>query len=170
MAEISDAGRRAIDAGMDPTEWDLRVQLACAFRTNAYLGWEDSINTHTSMRVHGPEHANTLNSIDNLAVLYQSQERYAEAEPLWLETLETRKRLLGDDHPATLGSMYNLACLAALRGNHEQAFDWLRRAIDTGFTDADWMKKDSDLESLHGPEFDSLVERARQSAAAQRAE
>ena len=53
MNEISENGRRAIQEGMDPVEWDLRVQLACAFRINAYLGWEDSINTHTSMRVPG---------------------------------------------------------------------------------------------------------------------
>ena len=46
---------------MDGAEWDLRVQLACAFRINAYLGWEDAINTHTSMRVPGPKHHFLLN-------------------------------------------------------------------------------------------------------------
>ncbi|MDP6704899.1 MAG: class II aldolase/adducin family protein [Alphaproteobacteria bacterium] len=61
MSEISETGKRAMDAGMDPVEWDLRVQLACAFRINAHLGWEDSINTHTSMRVPGPEHHFLIN-------------------------------------------------------------------------------------------------------------
>ncbi len=61
MAEISENGRRAIAAGLDPLEWDLRVQLACAFRINAHLGWEDSINTHTSMRMPGPEHHFLIN-------------------------------------------------------------------------------------------------------------
>jgi ribulose-5-phosphate 4-epimerase/fuculose-1-phosphate aldolase len=61
MMEISDTGRRAIDGGMDPIEWDLRVQLACAFRINAHLGWEDAINTHTSLRIPGPEHHFLLN-------------------------------------------------------------------------------------------------------------
>jgi len=32
------------------------------------------------------------------------------------------------------------------------------------------MAQDSDLESLHGPEFDALVERARKNAAKQRAD
>ena len=59
--ELSDGGKRAIDGGMDPVEWDLRVELACAFRINAHLGWEDAINTHTSMRVPGPEHHFLLN-------------------------------------------------------------------------------------------------------------
>ncbi len=61
MVDISENGKRAIDAGMDPVEWDLRVQLACALRINAHLGWEDSINTHTSMRVAGPEHHFLIN-------------------------------------------------------------------------------------------------------------
>ncbi|MFP6748608.1 MAG: class II aldolase/adducin family protein [Alphaproteobacteria bacterium] len=61
MNQISETGRRAIHGGMDPVEWDLRVQLACAFRINAHLGWEDAINTHTSMRIPGPEHHFLLN-------------------------------------------------------------------------------------------------------------
>ena len=59
--EISENGKRAIDAGMDPSEWEQRAQLACAFRINAHLGWEDAINTHTSMRLPGPEHHFLLN-------------------------------------------------------------------------------------------------------------
>ena len=61
MVNISEAGRRALDAGMEPVEWDLRVQLAGAFRINAHLGWEDSFNTHTSMRMSGPEHHFLIN-------------------------------------------------------------------------------------------------------------
>lgn len=61
MAALNEAGRNAIDAGMDPVEWDLRVQLACAFRINAHLGWEDSFNTHTSMRVPGSDHHFLIN-------------------------------------------------------------------------------------------------------------
>ena len=59
--KLSDSGKRAIDDGMDEAEWGLRVQLACAFRINAYLGWEDAINTHTSMRLPGPKHHFLLN-------------------------------------------------------------------------------------------------------------
>ena len=61
MTAVSEAGRRAIEAGMDPAEWELRVQLAAAFRINAHLGWEDSINTHTSARLPGPEHHFLIN-------------------------------------------------------------------------------------------------------------
>jgi hypothetical protein len=36
----------------------------------------------------GNDHPDTLRFMNNLAVLYQSQGRYDEAEPLHLETLE----------------------------------------------------------------------------------
>ena len=42
-------------------EWALRVDLACLFRINAHLGWEDSINTHSTMRVPGSEHHFLIN-------------------------------------------------------------------------------------------------------------
>jgi tetratricopeptide (TPR) repeat protein len=120
----------------------------------------------TRKRVLGDDHPDTLWSMNNLGILYQNQGRYDEAEPLFLETLETRKRVLGDGHPDTLDSLYNLSCFAALRGNPAKAMDWLRQATDAGFSDADWLVEDSDLASLHGPEFDALVERVRQNAAA----
>ena len=46
---------------ISPKEWDLRVDLACLFRINAHLGWEDSINTHSTVRVSGPEHHFLIN-------------------------------------------------------------------------------------------------------------
>lgn len=58
---FGDAGRRAVDAGMDPGEWRLRVALACLFRINAHLGWEDSINTHSTVRLPGEEERFLIN-------------------------------------------------------------------------------------------------------------
>ncbi len=119
-------------------------------------------------RVLGEDHPHRLTSINNLAILYGIQGRYDKAELLFLETLETQKRVLRDDHPDTLRSMYNLACLDAVQGNRAKAMDWLRQAVEAGWAKADAMVKDSTLGSLHGPEFDALVERARENAAAQR--
>jgi tetratricopeptide (TPR) repeat protein len=69
----------------------------------------------------GADHPDTLWSTNNLAVLYDRQSRYAEAEPLHLETLETRKRVLGADDPDTLQSMYNLAALYQDQGRYAEA-------------------------------------------------
>jgi hypothetical protein len=77
--------------------------------------------------------------------------------------------VLGDDHPRTANTLYDLTCLEALRGDRAKALDWLGQSVEAGYANADHMGKDSDLESLHGPEFDALVERARRNAEAQRA-
>ena len=58
----------------------------------------------------GVSHANTLSSMNNLAVLYESQGKYDQAEPLLVECLELRKAI-GVSHPDTLVSMNNLAGL-----------------------------------------------------------
>ena len=42
-------------------EWQVRVDLAAAYRLVAYFGWDDLIFTHLSARVPGPEHHFLLN-------------------------------------------------------------------------------------------------------------
>ncbi len=43
------------------SEWDVRVQLAAAYRLVAHFGWDDLVFTHLSARVPGPEHHFLLN-------------------------------------------------------------------------------------------------------------
>ncbi len=45
----------------------------------------------------------------NLASTYKNQGRWAEAETLEVQVMETIKTKLGADHPSTLTSMANLA-------------------------------------------------------------
>jgi serine/threonine protein kinase len=59
--------------------------------------------------IRGPDHPETLTSLDNLAVAYFSAGRVAEALPLSEEALKLRRIQLGPDHPDTLESMNNLA-------------------------------------------------------------
>lgn len=42
-------------------EWEIRVDLAAAYRLVAHYGWDDLIFTHLSARVPGPEHHFLLN-------------------------------------------------------------------------------------------------------------
>lgn len=46
---------------INPQEWDLRVQLAAAYRIIDHLGWSELIWTHTTVRVPGPEHHFLIN-------------------------------------------------------------------------------------------------------------
>jgi F0F1-type ATP synthase beta subunit len=49
--------------------------------------------------------------MNNLAYLYESQGKYEAADPLYEETLQLRKKVLGEEHPHTLASINNLAAL-----------------------------------------------------------
>ena len=43
-------------------------------------------------------------------------------------------------------------------GDEMKALDWLRRSVESGFSDADSLKEDAHLASLHDdPDFDALV-------------
>jgi ribulose-5-phosphate 4-epimerase/fuculose-1-phosphate aldolase len=42
-------------------EWDLRVDLAAAYRLVALYGWDDLVFTHISVRVPGPDHHFLIN-------------------------------------------------------------------------------------------------------------
>ena len=63
-----------------------------------------------------PEIASALN---NLAALYQRQERYAEAEPLFKRALAIRERSLGPGHPDIAQSLNNLATHYEKQGRHD---------------------------------------------------
>ncbi len=46
---------------VSPEEWQLRVDLAAAYRLVALYGWSDLVFTHISARIPGPEHAFLIN-------------------------------------------------------------------------------------------------------------
>ncbi len=72
----------------------------------------------------GDDHPDTLESKNDLAVLYKEQARYKEAEKLLLGAVEGRRLKLGDTHPHTLQSGHNLIELYEALGKLEQAEEW----------------------------------------------
>ncbi|MFN5592168.1 MAG: tetratricopeptide repeat protein, partial [Aphanizomenon sp.] len=60
-------------------------------------------------------------SLNNLANLYHNQGRYSEAEPLYLDALEMRRRLFTGDHPNVATSLNNLAGLYDSQGKYSEA-------------------------------------------------
>lgn len=86
-----------------------------------------------------------------LADLYTRTGAYADG----LRADERLSRLCAEDPMV----WYNLACSLALSDRADDAFDALNRAVELGFNDYEWMKKDPDLFSLHGdPRFESFLE------------
>lgn len=51
----------SLEGKVSNEEWDIRVDLAAAYRMVAYYGWDDLIFTHLSARIPGPEHHFLLN-------------------------------------------------------------------------------------------------------------
>ncbi|MCA1971669.1 MAG: toll/interleukin-1 receptor domain-containing protein [Caenispirillum sp.] len=69
----------------------------------------------------GPEHPDTLTSMNNLASTLRAQGQHAEARALQQEVLLTRRRVLGVEHPDTLTSLNNLALTVQAQGRHAEA-------------------------------------------------
>ena len=63
----------------------------------------------TKKRVYRKEHHSTLNSMGNLALVYNNQGRLKEAEELGMQVIETIKRVLGKEYLKILIGINNLA-------------------------------------------------------------
>ena len=68
-------------------------------------------------RVLGPEHPDTLSSMNNLAIALRDMGQHAEAAQQHRRALAIRQRVLGPEHPDTLSSMSNLAMRLATWGS-----------------------------------------------------
>ncbi len=62
--------------------------------------------------------------------------------------------------PEDAGVRYNVACLYALEGETDRAFECLEEAVRAGFGNREWLANDPDIESLReDPRFGALMER-----------
>lgn len=75
--------------------------------------------------VFGEAHPETLRSVNNLAMLYQTQGRYGDAEPLVRRALTASERVLGETHPDTLDTRLNQIALLV----NQQRLDPALRAL-----------------------------------------
>ncbi len=69
----------------------------------------------------GPDHADTLGTMIDVANSYAARGRHAEAVKLREQTLALAKAKLGPDHPNTLASMSNLAASYVDLGRYAEA-------------------------------------------------
>ena len=74
--------------------------------------------------------ADLATNLNYLANLYYSQGRYSEAEPLLVQALELRNRLLGEDHRNVATSLNNLALLYKSQGRYSEAEPLYLQALE----------------------------------------
>ncbi|MFM9964396.1 MAG: tetratricopeptide repeat protein [Planctomycetaceae bacterium] len=83
----------------------------------------------THRRLFGEDHPDTATSLNNLALLYESQANYAAAEPLYQRALKISEKALGPDHPDTATILNNLAGLYESQANYAAAEPLHQRAL-----------------------------------------
>jgi tetratricopeptide (TPR) repeat protein/tRNA A-37 threonylcarbamoyl transferase component Bud32 len=81
------------------------------------------------IRVLGPEHRDTLDSLDTYAVSLKHTGRHEEAISFNRQCLEARRRTLGASHEDTLNSMNNLANNLVKYGEFLEAIPLFREAV-----------------------------------------
>ncbi|KAJ4350324.1 uncharacterized protein N0V89_008945 [Didymosphaeria variabile] len=85
-----------------------------------------------SKQVLGPEHPDTLASMYNLARALEIQDKYAEAEVMYMETIKVYKTVkLGSAHPPALMILSDLARVLSLQGKDEEAIAWQAQELTT---------------------------------------
>ncbi len=73
------------------------------------------------MVVLGPDHPAFATDLNNLALLYYDQGKYAQAEPLHRRALAIRETALGPEHPQVATSLENYADLLRATGRSADA-------------------------------------------------
>ncbi len=122
----------ALDGGNMDAAWLASRAALCLYKLGDYAGAEplNRRALESYERVSGPEHPNTLSSVNNLAELLRSKGDYAGAELLIRRALEGCERVLGPSHPDTLTSMNNLAGLLESKGDYAGAEPLCRRVLE----------------------------------------
>jgi Tfp pilus assembly protein PilF len=67
----------------------------------------------------GPDHLSTLNTVNNLGLLYSHQGKPKEAEEIYQRALTGKEKALGPDHSKTHTAANNPLSLTTLRANQD---------------------------------------------------
>ena len=68
--------------------------------------------------------------MSNLAIAYDRQGKYNDAEVLWKQCLDKEKMVLGESHPHTLMTMNNLADTYCSQDRYNDAEDLFKQCLD----------------------------------------
>jgi len=97
----------------------------------------------------GAKHTSTLNTVNNLGVLYKDQDKMKEAEEMYLRALRGYEEARGAKHTSTLDTVNNLGMLYKDQGKMKEAEEMYLRAL-RGYEEAWGAKHTSTLDTVYG--------------------
>jgi serine/threonine protein kinase len=112
-------------------------------------------------RTVGPEDPVALAALEDEALNLSHEGRYDESEKLYREAIQTADKT---GEPSTIaGAWYRFASGAAIAGRHDEALEYLDKAVSLGHWSPVVISTDPDLRSLHGNKhFEALIAKAHQ--------
>ena len=81
-------------------------------------------------KVLGKDHADTLNTIHNMASVFNDQGQYEKALEWYQRALDGYEKVLGKDDADTLNTIHNMAIVFKNQRLYEKALEWYQRALD----------------------------------------
>ena len=93
----------------------------------------------------GPEHPDVASVLNNLAVFYTNERRFAEAEKTHLRALAIREKFHPPTHPDIAQSKCNLAVVYHSNGDYARASELYRASIKTWEADSERPPEDYEI-------------------------
>lgn len=85
--------------------------------------------------IHGADHADTANALNNLAVIEKRLGKFDAAGQHYQQALQIQKQQLGATHPGTLTTKHNLGLLYEETGRYQQAEEIYKDIFDVNKTE-----------------------------------
>jgi tetratricopeptide (TPR) repeat protein len=114
----------------------------------------------------GPAHPDTVWSLQQLGTALAHLHRYPEASKLFHDVIDKQGK--APSHGDRYSVWYSFACVAAAAGRPDDSLQYLREAVDLGYTDVEGLIADRELNTLRtNPDFLRLVAEAKKRAVAE---
>ncbi len=112
-------------------DWERYMRAgAAAYQQGSYAEAVKQIKAALSAaEAFGPNDPRLATTLNNLAVFYNAQGKYAEAEPFNKRALAIREKVLGPAHPEVATSLNSLAELYRAQGRYATAEPLYNRAL-----------------------------------------
>ncbi|KAF8246378.1 TPR-like protein [Wilcoxina mikolae CBS 423.85] len=92
-------------------------------------GWIEKALAEQEMTL-GKDHPLTLDTVHNMAVLFDNQGAYDKALECYWRALSGYEEAFGNDHPSVHTTVNNIAAILDIQGKHDEALVLCQRALD----------------------------------------